>query len=104
MEQQNSNDPLGILALTEEIRQLRTELEGLIGKSDPYADLIPEAEFSERIKMSRSSLRNLRTNGTIVDSWVKSGNHVFWSPRIFREELIGEDMRKMRERWKHLRT
>lgn len=85
---EDQHDPLGVIALTAEIRQLRTAMEGLMEKANPYADLIPETEFSERLKISRSTLRNLLADGTLKKSWVKTGKYIFWSPRLFREELL----------------
>lgn len=82
------HDPLGIYQLTQEIKKLRETIETVIGSQDPYADLIPEAEFSEKIQISASTLRQWRKDGTLKNCWVKRGKHIWWSPRIFREELL----------------
>lgn len=86
---ESQHDPLGIIALTSSIEKLCKLLEDNTGlNSDPFADLVPEAEFSKKVQVSASTLRQWRKDGTLKDCWVKRGKHIWWSPRIFREELL----------------
>lgn len=80
------HDPLGIYQLTKEIHELKAMIRALQPMGNPFDDLIPEIEFSERIKISASTLRQWRGEGRYKHAWVKRGRHIFWSARLFREE------------------
>lgn len=80
-------DILGTIHLAEQIKKLESTITGLLQDNDPFADLVPEAEFSERVKVSASTLRQWRKEGVVKDCWIKRGKHIWWSPRKFRDEI-----------------
>lgn len=83
----HTHDPLGIYQLTKEIRELKEMVKSLQPMNDPFIDLIPEVEFSKRVNISASTLRQWRGQGRYKNAWVKRGRHIFWSARLFREEI-----------------
>ncbi|MEZ4989946.1 MAG: hypothetical protein R2824_06035 [Saprospiraceae bacterium] len=82
---ENSHDPLGIYQLTKELRELNKVIKILQQNHDPFIDLIPEVEFSKRVNISASTLRNWRLEGRFKNAWVKRGKYVLWSARLFQE-------------------
>ena len=84
----NQSDVLGTIALSQKIDELQNRLDEILDTSDPMIDLIPESDFSKQIRVSGSTLRGWRADGTLKECWVKKGKHIWWSPRIFREELL----------------
>lgn len=83
----NKNDVLGTFALAEQLEALRSVLMDVLESKDPFSELVPEKEFSKKVGVPASTLRAWRSDGTLQDSWIKKGKHIFWSPRKFREEL-----------------
>lgn len=83
----DKNDVLGTFALAEQLKALQVQLTEVLESKDPFADIVPEKDFSKKVGVPASTLRAWRADGTLKDSWFKKGKHIFWSPRKFREEL-----------------
>lgn len=85
---QNKSDVLGTFALAEKLDHLQGVISNLIENQDPFADLVTEAEFSQKLNIPASTIRGWRNDPKLKRAWVKKGKHIWWSPKKFREKLL----------------